>query len=89
MDRRVGPPARLGAEHGGNRVNHGTVRRAALAGGGRIFVPIKFCRQCGRDYYHVLRRDNRLLPHPIGIDSSSDDESQHPGYLMLTPIANY
>ena len=25
------------------------------AGGGRIFVPIKFCRQCGQDYYHVLR----------------------------------
>ena len=31
------------------------------AGGGRIFVPIKFCRQCGQDYYHVLRTDTRVL----------------------------
>ena len=53
------------------------------AGGGRIFVPIKFCRQCGQDYYHVLRTDARFLPHPIGIDSGSDDDAQRPGYLML------
>ncbi|MGQ9576939.1 MAG: DEAD/DEAH box helicase [Thermoguttaceae bacterium] len=58
------------------------------AGGGRIFVPIKFCRQCGRDYYHVLRTGDRFLPHPIGIDTGSDDDSQHPGYLMLAPAEN-
>ena len=58
------------------------------AGGGRIFVPIKFCRQCGQDYYHVLRTDTRFLPHPIGIDSGGDDDSQSPGYLMLAPAEN-
>ena len=58
------------------------------AGGGRVFVPIKFCRWCGRDYYHVLRTDNRFLPHPIGIDGDSDDDSQHPGYLMLATGEN-
>jgi hypothetical protein len=58
------------------------------AGGGRIFVPIKFCRQCGQDYYHVLRTDTRFLPHPIGIDSGGDDDAQSPGYLMLAPAEN-
>ncbi|MGQ9823193.1 MAG: DEAD/DEAH box helicase, partial [Thermogutta sp.] len=53
------------------------------ASGGRVFVPIKFCRQCGQEYYHVLRTDDRFLPHPIGIDAESDDEPQLPGYLML------
>jgi hypothetical protein len=57
-----------------------------LAGGGRIFAPIKFCRQCGQDYYHVLRSDDRFLPHPVGVESE-DDESR-PGYLMLAPIEN-
>ncbi len=55
------------------------------AGGGRIFVPVKFCRQCGQDYYHVLRTDSRFLPHPVGVDGGSDDDSQDPGYLMLAP----
>ncbi|MGQ9607567.1 MAG: DEAD/DEAH box helicase, partial [Thermogutta sp.] len=53
------------------------------ASDGRVFVPIKFCRQCGQEYYHVLRTDDRFLPHPIGIDAESDDEPQLPGYLML------
>jgi Lhr-like helicase len=56
------------------------------AGGGRLFAPIKFCRQCGHDYYHVLRSDTRFLPHPAGTESE-DDES-HPGYLMLAPADN-
>jgi hypothetical protein len=56
------------------------------AGGGRLFVPIKFCRQCGQDYYHVLQSDGRFLPHPVGTESA-DDES-HPGYLMLAPADN-
>jgi hypothetical protein len=54
--------------------------------GGRIFVPIKFCRQCGQYYYHVLRADTRFLPHPVGLDGIDDD--QHPGYLMLAPADN-
>ena len=47
------------------------------AGGGRIFVPIKFCRQCGQDYYHVLRSSTRFLPHPVGLDG--DGANQRPG----------
>ena len=56
------------------------------ASGGRLFAPIKFCRQCGQDYYHVLQSDGRFLPHPVGTEST-DDES-HPGYLMLAPTDN-
>ena len=70
----------------------GTARREfslegqVQASGGRLFAPIKFCRQCGQDYYHVLRSDARFLPHPIGTESE-DDESR-PGYLMLAPVEN-
>ena len=56
------------------------------ASGGRLFVPIKFCRQCGQDYYHVLRSDKRFLPHPVGTESK--DDNSHPGYLMLAPADN-
>jgi len=48
------------------------------AGGGRLFVTIKFCRQCGQDYYHVLRSDTCFLPHPVGTES--EDDASHPGY---------
>ncbi|MCK6456024.1 MAG: DEAD/DEAH box helicase [Phycisphaerae bacterium] len=51
------------------------------AGGGRIYVPIKFCRQCGQDYYHVLQSDRRFLPHLVGGEIEGDAGS--PGYLML------
>jgi ATP-dependent helicase YprA (DUF1998 family) len=57
-----------------------------LAGGGRIFVPIKFCRQCGQEYYHVLRNDRTFGPHPVGFETL--DENAHPGYLMLAPAEN-
>jgi hypothetical protein len=56
------------------------------AGGGRLFAPVKFCRQCGQDYYHVLRGEDRLLPHPVGIES--DDDEAVAGYLMLAPADN-
>jgi hypothetical protein len=56
------------------------------AGGGRLFAPVKFCRQCGQDYYHVLRADQRLLPHPVGIESAEDN--LQPGYLMLAPATH-
>jgi len=59
-----------------------------LAGPGRLFVPVKFCRQCGQDYYHVLRHDDggRFLPHPVGTES--DEEGAEAGYLMLAPAEN-
>jgi hypothetical protein len=56
------------------------------AGGGRLFMPVKFCRQCGQDYCHVLRGDREFLPHPIGIQG--DDDEASPGYLMLAPAEN-
>jgi Lhr-like helicase len=56
------------------------------AGGGRLFMPVKFCRQCGQDYYHVLRGDREFLPHPIG--TQGDDDEASPGYLMLASAEN-
>ena len=56
------------------------------AGGGNLFVPIKFCRQCGQDYYHALRTDTRVLPHPVGVET--EDDFSRPGYLMLAPAEN-
>jgi Lhr-like helicase len=58
------------------------------AGGGRIFVPIKFCRQCGQEYYHVLRTENRFLPHPVGSESNGEEDAGDPGYLMLASSEN-
>lgn len=67
------------------------------AGGGRIFVPLKFCRQCGQDYYHVLSTglpsssesgaggEGCFLPHPIGVEFGHDEEAQQSGYLMPAP----
>ncbi|MEO0249536.1 MAG: DEAD/DEAH box helicase, partial [candidate division WOR-3 bacterium] len=53
---------------------------------GRVFFPAKFCRQCGQEYYHVVRSDgsNRYEPHPFGI-GEGDDLNGMPGYLMLAP----
>jgi hypothetical protein len=56
------------------------------ASGNRLWVPIKFCRQCGQDYYHALRADDGVRPHPI-INESEHDEIR-PGYLMLAPAEN-
>ncbi|NGO39052.1 DEAD/DEAH box helicase [Limisphaera ngatamarikiensis] len=51
------------------------------AGEGRLFFPVKFCRQCGQDYYHVIESDGRYLPHPVGAEP--EDEDGRVGYLML------
>ena len=60
----------------------------AFAGPGRLFVPIRFCRQCGQDYYHVVRsRDgSSYRAHPVGMDTIEDGAQA--GYLMLAPLAN-
>lgn len=63
-----------------------TMEGQVQARGGRLFVPIKFCRQCGQEYYHVLKGDSRFLPHPIGLET--EDEESNPGYLMLAPADN-
>ncbi len=51
--------------------------------GGKLMIPLKFCRQCGQDYYHVLRGETRLSPHPVG--QLNDDDELEAGYLMLAP----
>ena len=48
---------------------------------GRIQAPLKFCRQCGQEYYHVLEAGGRFTPHPLGY--AEQEEGQQPGYLML------
>lgn len=60
----------------------------AFAGPGRLFVPIKFCRHCGQDYYQVIRPGDgsRFLPHPLGAESLEDGAEA--GYLMLAPMEN-
>ena len=53
------------------------------AGEGRIFLPVKFCRQCGQDYYHAVKGEGRFLPHPVGAEP--EEEGAEAGYLMLAP----
>ncbi|KPL83067.1 DEAD/DEAH box helicase [Thermanaerothrix daxensis] len=54
---------------------------------GRIFLPVKFCRQCGQEYYHVLQSDDHFSPHPLGAFEELG-EAYRPGYLMLAPLEN-
>lgn len=52
---------------------------------GRIQAPLKFCRQCGQEYYHVLEAGGRFTPHPLGYAEQA--EGQQAGYLMLAAEA--
>ena len=58
----------------------------AFASPNKLFFPIRFCRQCGQDYYHVIRTKDSFRPHPVGMESP-DDETET-GYLMLAPLEN-
>jgi len=67
----------------------GTSRQFSLegqvqAGEDKLFFPVKFCRQCGQDYYHAVRLDERFAPHPVGAELEEDKAQA--GYLMLAPI---
>ena len=67
------------------------VRRFSLEGQVRadedsIYAPVKFCRQCGQDYYHVVRRQLNAVGHPLGY--ASEDEAGQPGYLMTASNDN-
>jgi len=53
----------------------------------RPYFPLRFCRLCGQEYYHVLRQDGRFLdlkgrfvPYPIGQEV---EEEQEAGYLTI------
>jgi ATP-dependent helicase YprA (DUF1998 family) len=49
----------------------------------RPLYPLRFCRICGQDYYHVVydRDGERFLPHPIGGEEL--EEGLEPGYLAF------
>jgi ATP-dependent helicase YprA (DUF1998 family) len=47
----------------------------------RPFYPLRFCRICGQDYYHVLRTPDRFFPHPLGGEEL--EEGLEPGYLAF------
>lgn len=53
------------------------------AADGKVYFPIRFCRTCGQDYYHVLHdeENTRFIPHPAGMEIQ--DESLKSAYLML------
>jgi len=80
---------------GQGRAPYATLERAEVrefsiegqlqAQGGRLLAPLKFCRQCGQDYYHVLRGNERFLPHPVGVQVEDVEEEVAAGYLMLPP----
>lgn len=44
----------------------------------RPFFPLRFCRVCGQEYYHVLRGEDAFLPHPLGGEL---EDGVEPGYL--------
>ncbi len=48
---------------------------------GKVYYPLRFCRVCGQEYYHVLRYDGRLLPFPLG--SNELDEGMQAGYVFV------
>ncbi len=55
---------------------------------GRLLAPLKFCRQCGQDYYHVLRREGKFLPYPSGSIMEEIGDDGEEGYLFLAGTEN-
>jgi ATP-dependent helicase YprA (DUF1998 family) len=54
---------------------------------GLPLFPLRFCRVCGQEYYHVARVGDRFLPLAPEDDFSADEESPRQGYLMLAPAS--
>jgi ATP-dependent helicase YprA (DUF1998 family) len=73
----------LYATLGGREEREFSLEGQLQAGEGRLFLPLKFCRQCGQDYYHAVESDGRYLPHPVGAEP--EEEEAKAGYLMLAP----
>ena len=50
----------------------------------KLFIPIKFCRSCGQDYYHVLSVASgaRVMAHPVGRGEDGPEDA-NAGFLML------
>jgi Lhr-like helicase len=49
--------------------------------GERPYFPLRFCRLCGHEYYHVLRTEGQFLPYPVGQDV--DEGDLEAGYLTF------
>ncbi|MEJ5241177.1 MAG: DEAD/DEAH box helicase [Anaerolineales bacterium] len=64
-----------------------TIEGQVQAENERLFLPLKFCRQCGQEYYHVLKSEERFFPHPLDAFEETD-EAYQAGYLMLAPAEN-
>ncbi len=58
-----------------------SVEGQLMSSDGNLYVPIKFCRQCGQDYYHVIFKNDQIWPHRVGMES--EDEDEETGFLML------
>jgi ATP-dependent helicase YprA (DUF1998 family) len=54
---------------------------------GLPLFPLRFCRVCGQEYYHVARVGDRFLPLAPEDDFSADEERPRQGYLMLAPAS--
>lgn len=50
--------------------------------GGKLFAPLRFCRHCGQEYYHVLLVDGVFLPYAEGSEGI-DEANGVAGYLMV------
>ncbi len=47
----------------------------------RPLYPLRFCRLCGHEYYHVLRGEGFFLPYPVGEEVAEEDLEA--GYLTF------
>ena len=56
------------------------------AGGGAVYFPLAFCRQCGQEYFLVGRTEGdggeRLVPRPAVVGASDEDVRGTAGYLV-------
>ncbi len=48
---------------------------------GRILAPLKFCRACGQEYYHLIKKDNRLFPYLS--EEMAEEEGAQEVYLCI------
>lgn len=53
---------------------------------GHLYIPLKFCRRCGQDYYHIVLENGQI--RPCLNDKDSEEEKENTGYLMLASIDN-
>jgi len=53
---------------------------------GKLLIPIRFCRQCGQDYYRVKKEENKFSAHFIW--EEDEDEEKETGFLLLADEEN-